>query len=199
MGPNCDLWPFSKAVHRESRPSLIFDRHHDHNYITQMRTMVLEYLPTFTPKMTQFCRCAYSSTMVSESGLFKTSDISWGETPREILRLWGSHHPQPWWRPGDGQGQCKAVCNTFHCYKGGPAEGEGREIPWKCAVFLQRDQVWLPEAKTDEEKPSATGSPARAPGRTRDGWVSTLFSSRQSERQQELRALLHMPPSLSPS
>lgn len=23
------------------------------------------------------------------------------------------------------QGQCKAVCNTFHCYKGGPAEGEG--------------------------------------------------------------------------
>eukprot|EP00435_Cladocopium_sp_Y103_P073655 s200_g44.t1 len=24
-------------------------------------------------------------------------------------------------------GQCKAVCNTFHCYKGGPAEGEGQE------------------------------------------------------------------------
>ena len=28
------------------------------------RSMVLEYLPTFTPKMAQFCRCAYSSTMV---------------------------------------------------------------------------------------------------------------------------------------
>ncbi|CAJ1374740.1 unnamed protein product [Effrenium voratum] len=24
-------------------------------------------------------------------------------------------------------GQCKAVCNTFHCYKGGPEEGEGQE------------------------------------------------------------------------
>ena len=25
--------------------------------------MVLEYLPTFAPKITQFCRCLYSSTM----------------------------------------------------------------------------------------------------------------------------------------
>ncbi|CAE7742509.1 unnamed protein product [Symbiodinium pilosum] len=25
------------------------------------------------------------------------------------------------------QGQCKASCNTFHCYKGGPEEGEGQE------------------------------------------------------------------------
>ena len=35
-----------------------------YTYVFQMRTMVLEYLPTFTPEMTQFCRCAYSSTMV---------------------------------------------------------------------------------------------------------------------------------------
>ena len=40
--------------------------------------------------------------------------------------------------PGDGQGQCKAVCNTFHCYKGGPAEGEGTGNPWKCAVFVAK-------------------------------------------------------------
>jgi len=25
------------------------------------------------------------------------------------------------------QGECKASCDTFHCYKGGPAEGEGQE------------------------------------------------------------------------
>ena len=31
---------------------------------TQMRTMVLEYLPTFTLKMTQSSRFLYSSTMV---------------------------------------------------------------------------------------------------------------------------------------
>ena len=33
-------------------------------------SMVLEYLPTFTPKMAQLCRCQYSSNMGHASGMY---------------------------------------------------------------------------------------------------------------------------------
>ena len=38
-------------------------------------------------------------------------------------------------------GQCKAVCNTFHCYKGGPEEGEGKKIDGM-AVAKYGEVVW---------------------------------------------------------
>ena len=38
------------------------------------------------------------------------------------------------------QGICSATCNTYHCYKGGPAEGEGQQ-PEGCPIYSHPAQL----------------------------------------------------------